>query len=71
MTDEGYLQAHIVGGHWQGWREGTRAAQAPGTQEAPGSRLGAPAVNRTRRAETDVSASCPSGDVRRPGGQQT
>src|SRR5215207_2664579 len=51
-TDEGHLQAHIGGGHRQGRREGARAAQAPGTQAAPGARLRAPAGIRTRRAET-------------------
>jgi hypothetical protein len=63
VTDEGHLQAHIVRDHWQGWREGTRAAQAPGTQEAPGSRLGGAGYQLDSEGR-DISLGPPS--VRRP-----
>ena len=68
---KGIFKRRSVGATGKAGDNCTRAAQAPGTREAPGARLGVPAGNRTRRAETSVSASCPSGDVRRPGGQQT
>ena len=56
---KGIIKRRSAGATGKAGDKSTRAAQAPGTHEAPGARLGVPASNRTRRAETDVSASCP------------